>query len=425
MKKIVSIMNYLDDEYISEASPEKAKPMKRIRRGIASMWLSAGACVAAAALVFISVFTPYVYTAEDINKAFGATNDGVTSSYQKVYVPSGDHLRINPVEYTSTISIYKYKDSGSVVKSPDKQELQNLADSVFARFFEKTGTESAELELKKYDEDWRDDYSECYRGSLYAGDYLLSADQTATENTVMIFKRSESDRSIPISLGNVKLEIDGNKTNEELLSGLDDIKAAVFELFGTSFRDVEIVRHYNGHSECVSNLKIIFYNSHPLDEKINSSENYFYPLSDYISLSFDGKYSTGDILTNGIITYVQKRVEGEKLVKRVKKAEMITLAEAEELLFKGYVFGSHSCPTCMAEQEKVDFEGYDYVSLEYLFKRNYDTGEREECLPFYAFYKYIGDAENGNQIYAKTYVCALKVKGYEEFFEKQAEDHSN
>ena len=44
-------------------------------------------------------------------------------------------------------------------------------------------------------------------------------------------------------------------------------------------------------------------------------------------------------------------------------------------------------------------------------------------IPFYAFYKNIGTSANGNTIYAKTYVPAIQVSGYEEYFESQKDNH--
>lgn len=96
--------------------------------------------------------------------------------------------------------------------------------------------------------------------------------------------------------------------------------------------------------------------------------------------------------------------------------------EAERLLYSGYVFGGHTCPFCMAEQKKVDFHGYDFVGLEYIFSM--DDRKGTEAVPFYAFYKKIGTAGNGNLIYARTYVPAFAVSGYREYFEKQKEAHA-
>ena len=72
----------------------------------------------------------------------------------------------------------------------------------------------------------------------------------------------------------------------------------------------------------------------------------------------------------------------------------------------------------MQAQAPVDFKDYDHVDLEYV--RGFND---MEILPFYAFYKYTGDADNGNKIYAKTYVPAIKVSGYKKYFEDQEKYH--
>ena len=74
----------------------------------------------------------------------------------------------------------------------------------------------------------------------------------------------------------------------------------------------------------------------------------------------------------------------------------------------------------MAAQPEVDFSNYTYVDVEYISDEN-----REIYIPFYAFYKYIGKSEHGIDTYAKTYVPAVQVSGYEEYFESQKDNHKN
>ena len=66
----------------------------------------------------------------------------------------------------------------------------------------------------------------------------------------------------------------------------------------------------------------------------------------------------------------------------------------------------------MENQEKIVFDSYDCVDIEYV-----------SGMPFYVFYKNIGKSKNGNLIYAKTYVAAIEVSGYDEYFERQKENH--
>jgi len=101
-----------------------------------------------------------------------------------------------------------------------------------------------------------------------------------------------------------------------------------------------------------------------------------------------------------------------------QKVKMLTLEEAERLLEKGYVFGGHSCPICMANQPEVDFSDYTCVSIEYLAGLDVDI-----YIPFYTFYKYIGETSAGIGTYAKTYVPAVEIEGLEEYFKQQESRH--
>ena len=47
-----------------------------------------------------------------------------------------------------------------------------------------------------------------------------------------------------------------------------------------------------------------------------------------------------------------------------------------------------------------------------------------EMVPIYVFYKYKNNAENGNKVYAKTYVLAISVSRCEEYFESQKQYHT-
>ena len=72
----------------------------------------------------------------------------------------------------------------------------------------------------------------------------------------------------------------------------------------------------------------------------------------------------------------------------------------------------------MEKQEKISFENYDFVEINYI--SSYD---QPMILPFYSFYKKIKIAPNGNEIYAKTNVCAIEVSEYDEYFENQKSNH--
>jgi hypothetical protein len=74
----------------------------------------------------------------------------------------------------------------------------------------------------------------------------------------------------------------------------------------------------------------------------------------------------------------------------------------------------------MKSQQKISFEDYDFVGIEYISNPN----DMSEIIPFYVFYKKLSPTQlyrSGN--YAKTYVPAIQVYGYEEYFESQASNH--
>ena len=68
-----------------------------------------------------------------------------------------------------------------------------------------------------------------------------------------------------------------------------------------------------------------------------------------------------------------------------------------------------------SEEPPCISEGLEYVSDE----------NGNMCIPFYAFYKYIGKNEYGIDTYAKTYVPAVQVSGYEKYFESQKDNHKS
>ena len=155
---------------------------------------------------------------------------------------------------------------------------------------------------------------------------------------------------------------------------------------------------------------------------------FFRPGSDFIRLMFDNDSGHeddsvgGDVLSHVTIHYFQYRTDDVYSVSN--QVRMISLEEAEWFLYNGYVFGGHSCPICMSMQSKVDFKDYDFVGFTYMFEYN-PLSPSSEGLPFYEFYKKIGTSPNGNSIYALTYVPAVEVNGYKEYFEKQQKLHES
>lgn len=228
-----------------------------------------------------------------------------------------------------------------------------------------------------------------------------------------------SDHFYKFQMDKREISVDQTQSDEEIAEGLNLIRIALCEAMGVNLKDTKIVRSYDGTGENgLSMLDVYFYNksAHPANAYLDT-----HPKSDYIRLCFDndpdfkGDYSSDRLLTNLSIALVKYN----KANLTPKKAEMLSLTEAEQLLQKGYVFGfgdHHACPTCT---QALGLSDYDFVNLVY---KTTDSGM---LLPFYSFYKEIGNGENGNTKYRQVYVPAFAVSDLDEYFESQKEYHTN
>lgn len=131
-------------------------------------------------------------------------------------------------------------------------------------------------------------------------------------------------------------------------------------------------------------------------------------------------YENSDELVLERITY-SERLDSSANTVMVGKAETLPLAEAENLLNTGYVYGPSRCLRCRNAYCDVDFSDYDAVGLVYL--QGY-AGKYDWVVPFYAFYKEI-PADGKDKTYAVVYVPAVKVTGLEAYFAACTEKHDH
>ena len=434
---LMQAMEHLDGAYIAEAAPTAAAPMKRLRRRLALKWTSAAAGFCAIFLLVWQVVIPYVrylpldepptydsavYTAMDIGRFFATymENGVATSSYTKIYVPSAEYLNVSAIPKGESIDIYE--------RNKDAVPLNESEFTVFADKLLKSVSSAVNISVPVYEVERKEatSYGEASLRATFdravKNDYSFYINQEETGNYFSV--RSASPLG-EITLNDVSVAVDQTMSDAEMIASLGEIKEQLFRVFDVAFENIKILREYNNYSQHGATiLSIYFYKA--ADDALN--EYLYRPLSDYICLEFDNSENySGDVvsdtvLSNVTIRYAQYRTD--EVYTATKRVRMISLEEAERLLYNGYVFGGHSCPLCMANQDKVDFEGYDFVGLTYVFDYKTD-GSSGEGLPFYTFYKKIGKAPNGNLIYAETYVPAIEVRGYEAYFKKQAEKHNS
>lgn len=398
-------------------------------------WISIAACLGLCVALSLSVAAVVkhlqstkvpisqepVYSAEEIGAMFG-TSMG-TSFYQKIYVSSAEELQGAPIPEEEYIAVY---ENNLLDRELDEEELRWFVDGFSDRLSEALGGEMPEYTV----DDWSEmGYMQTLIGDVDIGEHELGIQQTRSKNRVNIHPSYDIDKSNRrIVLDGQVVQVDQRQSDEEIIKSLSEIKKKLFKIFGVKYKDVKVVRVYDKDSEYgVNALCVYFYNAdaHPLNELAEM------PVTDYIEIRFDNRKShVSDIISDGVLTdatifNIQTRYKD--IYQPVVQSRRITLSEAEALLAKGYVFGGHSCPLCMAQQDPVDFTQYDFVGLTYLSNRYEELSETTKitAIPFYVFYKYIGESENGNQSYAMTYVPAIELSGWDEYFENQIQDHEN
>ncbi|MBR5500809.1 MAG: hypothetical protein IKV74_04705 [Clostridia bacterium] len=419
MKNWLEALTFVDDRYVEEANPQEAQPMRKLRRAV---FVRRGAWVACLLLVVLSVsillprnvqtppvqppavpqFQNPLYSAEEIASMF-ATYEGGTSSYQKVCAPHKQYLYLNPVPEESSTFIYK-REQNAQGRPLDEGEFTSTIDTFLQNYAQMTNSQIPAYTVKESED--IDDNTKL-NVSISNGATHLFFHQSKSRQSVSLYPYA------PLFLNGVRIEIDSTQSDEEILAFLAPIREQLFALFNVSFDTMEISsRYYDSWNGELSSLGILFYNKETGETPI-----YF---KDRIQLTFNYTKNSGrgplQLHYDAYRTPLEDRVERQRVTQ-------ISLEDAERLLYNGYVFGGHTCPICMAAQDKVDFTNYDFVSYEYVTIRAFSDARPASDIPFYTFYKKIDTLPNGCNVYAKTYVPAIEVSGYEEYFEKQQEKH--
>ena len=354
------------------------------------------------------------YTAEEISELFSMTylDGAATNAYTKVYVPDAKYLYIDEIPDDDYMNIYGYRE---IENELNEEEFKAFLDRILVPLADSLQVNTPHYSIET-------DYDGDLAVHTDTGAYSIYAFQTADKYGVSL----RGDRKI--KLDGEMVQVDQRLSDEEIIESIQSIKSKLFDIFNVSFTDVRIIREYDGYSKYGAEwVEIYFFDedAHPLNVMRSR------PVSDYICISFDNAVNySGDIVSDGILTvptieYFDRHNDVMETYPVIAQAKRISLKEAEALLYNGYVFGGHSCPLCMAAQDKVSFDGYDFVDMEYVLGGDTKKGQPRMALPFYAFYKKIGTSENGNSIYAKTYVAAIEVGGYEEYFKSQKDEHKN
>ena len=425
MSKKVDVWKYVDD-HVLERYVQVENDLDIKKKDQKQSWKRWSAVAAVIGLVIggwllggvlqgeVPKYWNATYTAEEIAqmRCFGPTNAVTTNAYEKVCTASADFLNIHKVPEQKTLPIYRYENSKVPINTREFEEvardtMEKVADAI-------------ELPVPEYEINIDEVLGEQRVGvSTYFDEHMrVSINQSAKYYYYQIEKVDTEDYNEKIYLDGNLLQVDQRLSDEGILTSLEPVKKRLCEIFDITVDAAKVVRKYNERKEYgVTELYVYFYVNGSL---VEGEDRY---LSDYIEICFDGDNS---ILCDSSIRCIKYREKEDVRYPVVDVQRRISIEEAEKLLYKGYVFGGHSCPTCMAMQGAVSFENYDFVGLEYLYDWETEPEYRRTIgIPFYVFYKDIGTAENGNQIYAKTYVPAIEVSGLKEYFEAQKKEHKS
>ena len=434
-KDLLSALSDVDEGYIEHAATAlegRGGGRRRLGRWQAVALIAACVALIVAAIVPIAKFAmptvkfplPFIqpkihFSAEEIAGVFNSEpTDGPTKQYGTTYAPDITSLRLSPVTEQEYYPIYQ--------TNINQKRIHRKEFTDFIQQYLEPLAEAANLSMPKYQirvqENYGPNNTHIYSLSTSGTyNYYFGGSQTVQQQRIRI--RCSSRATEGLYLNGEQIVVDQTQSDDEIIASLSRIREKFCTIFGESFSDTKIVRYYDEYSEYgVSHLQVYFYNEadHPMNSILTT------PVSNYVSLYFDNSSNYADDIVSKDklikveIEYVQMRTNDYA---QIGVAKSISLQQAEEFLAKGYCFMSHACPICAEQQDAIEFSEYDFVTIRYLFEGSAMNRNSARFIPFYVFYKNIGVAENGNQIYAFTYVPAVEVSGIEEYFQNQIQYH--
>ncbi len=356
----------------------------------------------------------YLTAAQLEELVFNLKLEGATTAYTTVYVPDADALKLAPLPTEAYVPVWRYTPQ---TKALDESELAADITAVYPRLEAMLGVQIPTLTYMNDPEDGilRAEYkwnSIRYniRTTQMSGSRLYGTARTAISIS--------GDYRDTIDIHGKPIEVDQRLSDEEILASFSDVRDALFEAFGQTFDSARVERKYGSNNEeGVERLYITYFHASDLpaagDSIVISFDNFANFAEDVVS---------ADILRDCSITYTRYRAPLSEAYTVEANCRLLTVEEAEVLLHAGYVFGGHVCPLCMEMQTPVSFDEYDFVTVVY-YTGDTETQGSALSVPFYAFYKDIGESKNGNRIYARTLVPAVEVSGLAEYFDMQKENH--
>lgn len=413
-EELFNAITKIDDDIIENRSAVSTKKTSSVRIGIV---IASVVCVFIIAIASILVlikkqfrsiptYDHAHFSASEIASMAGMDhkyleNSG-TRSYTTVYVPDAEYLHIKALPDTEYITVYQFFDKKEPVS---ESSLKSFSNMLYDGLCEALDVQKEELKNEVID------HSDGDVATLDAecGKYTIRFSQNGRFQSASIWSFSSKNPGGVIKIYGNEISVDQRLPDDEIVSSLQVLNKQLCSIFKADFPDIKVVREYDEYSEHGATwIRVFFYN------KLNTPDDSM--INDRIELIFDNMLNySGDVVSDSILSNVHVyyyRFFTDK-IEPVANVRLLSLKEAENLLYSGCVFGMHACPLCMAEQPEVDFHNYDYVDVRYV-----------NGVPFYAFFKKLDlKTSNGNLAFASTYVPAFEVSGLKEYFESQKSSH--
>ncbi|MCR4708965.1 MAG: hypothetical protein K5653_01760 [Clostridiales bacterium] len=385
-----------------------------------------------------------ILNALDLGDYFGYAKTDGTNRYVEVYARDFSQFKTGEPEYADYLKVYRKKELKSS-ELADKDMLQDMGEKHFEALKTLSGIDESDFEIVE-DEYWdglryEADITKFEETNI--GDVEMPQEDDIVTDCFRMIGMASCDNYCSVWASVSKhtergevLMIDGepvhvleSDSDEQIMQKIGPAVEKIKALFGKDYRDIYIDRYYDWDQ--LNSITVYLYNKSDdeFPERMVYSNNFYNRMlpvaDDYIMLMLETDWGEGTANDSGgskdeavlnnvrLYEYITK---ADELYEEIGSSPMLTLEEAKDMLEKGYVFGGHSCPLCMAEQPEVDFSDYDELGLEYV------EGDNGLILPFYTFFKksYLRD---GIQEYHKTYVCAVELDGLDEYFEGQEKYH--
>lgn len=317
--------------------------------------------------------------------------DGAYSNIASLREDAGKRFVDLPTE--AYLSVYTGADPK---KELNKEEFEDWMERIWPKVAASLGVASSQYTIVQPN-------SRKISAEFQEKELSLKAEQWGVEQK--LYARS---KGTAICLDGKPLQITVNVDDwDDLSRGISQIRDQVCRMFGLPNWDMNIGVPAG---ESLS-VYIADKSAHPFNRYRNNNSR----VTDYVSLIFQ---PAGNAPMQGTVTlncvsvgYMDFRVEPEELFPEVGKARCLSVAEAAELLKKGYVFGG-TVRCCECAKREADLSTFEYVCL------NYRNG-----FPFYIFYV---KAERDGVLMSYQYaVPAIEVFGMEEQFAANSQNHAN